>query len=139
MKKFIYSLLIFFLAFGFICISYAQYGWGTQNIGSIENLYSDYFIDGESNRITQNRTSECLPIPFIANRGQIDNNVKFYTDFFGGTVFITKNGEIVYSFINIEKEKNYINPHTANTKKTEGIALKEKMLGARLNTISGEM
>lgn len=82
---------------------------------------------------------ECLPLPFIANQGQIDNNVKFYADIFGGTVFITKNGEIVYSFINIEKEEYYINPHTANTKKTGGIALKEKMVGARLNTISGEM
>ncbi len=157
MKKIIYSLLLFFLASGFFCTSYAQYGWDAQFPGTTENFYSDYFtdvfsdwavgskgtilqtIDGESNRVIKNSTSECLPLPFIANQGQIDNNVKFYADIFGGTVFITKNGEIVYSFRNIEKEEYFINPHSSNTIKPGGIALKEEMIGARLNTISGEM
>ncbi|MCD4696804.1 MAG: SBBP repeat-containing protein [Bacteroidales bacterium] len=157
MKISTYSLLIFFLASGFFCTSYGQYSWDTQDICSTKNFYSDYFtdvfsdcvigsngtilhtVDGKSNRIIKNSTSGCLPLPFIANQGQIDTNVEFYTDIFGGvTVFITKNGEIVYSFRNIEKEKHHINPHTANTKKSGGVALNEKMVGARLNTISGE-
>ena len=38
-----------------------------------------------------------LQMPFIANNGQVDEQVKFYAKTFGGTVFVTKDGEIVYS------------------------------------------
>lgn len=38
-----------------------------------------------------------LQIPFIANKGQTDKRVKFYANTFTGTVFITEDGEIVYS------------------------------------------
>ncbi len=38
-----------------------------------------------------------LQIPFIANNGQVDDRVKFYANTFGGTVFVTKDGEIVYA------------------------------------------
>ena len=38
-----------------------------------------------------------LQIPFIANEGQADKKVAFYANTFGGTVFVTKEGEIVYS------------------------------------------
>src|SRR3989338_8916263 len=38
-----------------------------------------------------------LHMPFIANNGQMDEQVKFYAKTFGGTVFVTKEGEIVYA------------------------------------------
>jgi hypothetical protein len=38
-----------------------------------------------------------LQIPFVANNGQVDKQVKYYAKTFGGTVFVTKEGEIVYS------------------------------------------
>ncbi len=38
-----------------------------------------------------------LQIPFIANNGQVDKQVRFYANTFGGTVFVTKDGEIVYA------------------------------------------
>ena len=38
-----------------------------------------------------------LQIPFIANEGQADKKVAFYANTFGGTVFVTKDGEIVYA------------------------------------------
>src|SRR3990172_252505 len=38
-----------------------------------------------------------LHMPFIANNGQMDGQVKFYAKTFGGTVFVTKEGEIVYA------------------------------------------
>ncbi|MBZ0190546.1 MAG: hypothetical protein K8F34_02500, partial [Candidatus Kuenenia stuttgartiensis] len=38
-----------------------------------------------------------LQIPFIANEGQADKKVAFYANTFGGTVFVTKEGEIVYA------------------------------------------
>ena len=36
-------------------------------------------------------------MPFIANNGQMDEQVRFYAKTFGGTVFVTKEGEIVYA------------------------------------------
>ncbi len=36
-------------------------------------------------------------MPFIANTGQTDDRVAFYARTFGGTVFVTHEGEIVYS------------------------------------------
>jgi len=38
-----------------------------------------------------------LQMPFIANNGQVDEQVEFYAKTFGGTVFVTKDGEIVYA------------------------------------------
>src|SRR3990172_8468539 len=38
-----------------------------------------------------------LHIPFIANKGQTDAKVAFYANTFGGAVFVTKDGDIVYS------------------------------------------
>jgi len=39
-----------------------------------------------------------LEVPFIENKGQIeDEKVKFYAKTFGGTVFVTEEGRIVYS------------------------------------------
>src|SRR3990170_111494 len=38
-----------------------------------------------------------LQMPFIANNGQMDEKVKFYAKTFGGAVFVTKDGDIVYS------------------------------------------
>ena len=38
-----------------------------------------------------------LQMPFIANNGQMDKKVKFYANTFGGSVFVTKDGEIVYA------------------------------------------
>ncbi len=43
---------------------------------------------------------QSIQIPFVANNGQVDKQVKFYANTFGGTVFVTKEGEIVYSLPN---------------------------------------
>ena len=43
---------------------------------------------------------QSIQIPFVANNGQVDKQVKFYAKTFGGTVFVTKEGEIVYSLPN---------------------------------------
>ena len=44
-----------------------------------------------------------LQMPFIANKGQVDEQVEFYAKTFGGTVFVTKDGEIVYALPKTEK------------------------------------
>jgi len=46
------------------------------------------------------RKTKKLQIPFIANNGQVDKQVRFYAKTFGGTVFVTKDGEIVYALPN---------------------------------------
>ena len=44
--------------------------------------------------------TQTLQVPFIANNGQVDEKVSFYARTFGGTVFVTKDAEIVYSLPN---------------------------------------
>jgi len=41
-----------------------------------------------------------LQMPFISNNGQVDDRVVFYANTFSGTVFVTKDGEIVYTLPN---------------------------------------
>jgi len=43
------------------------------------------------------RKIQTLQVPFIANEGQTDERVRYYANTFGGTVFVTKEGEIVYA------------------------------------------
>jgi hypothetical protein len=43
-----------------------------------------------------------IRIPFVANQGQSDRRVRFYAPTFGGTVFVTEDGEIIYSLPRIE-------------------------------------
>jgi hypothetical protein len=43
------------------------------------------------------KKTRTLQMPFIANNGQVDGQVAFYAKTFGGTVFVTKEGVIVYS------------------------------------------
>ena len=50
--------------------------------------------------------SKNLRMPFITNTGQIDKRVAFYTKTFGGGVFVTEDGAVVYSLSgNAEKQE----------------------------------
>src|SRR3990170_490958 len=57
-----------------------------------------------------------LQAPFIANNGQVDERVRFYAKTFGGTVFVTKDGEIVYPLpegrLGIERLASYVRRFT---------------------------
>lgn len=68
-----------------------------------------------------------VQIPFIVNEGQYNEDVKFYAKTFSGMVFITKNGEIVYSL-----------PMYGKYKITTGIAIKENFTGGKTNNITGQ-
>ena len=39
-----------------------------------------------------------LSVPFVENKGQIDESVAFYAKTLGSTLFITRDGEMVYGF-----------------------------------------
>ena len=89
-----------------------------------------------------------LQIPFIANSGHVDERVKFYANTFGGTVFVTKDGEIVYALPKHEKtegrSQNTRSSVVDRDSKSEfqnpksGIALREEFVGARVKAIKGE-
>ena len=68
-----------------------------------------------------------LKVSFINNQGQADKRVKFYAHTVGGTVFITDDGKIVYSFLAIENEKP-----------ARGFVLKEELVDGNVARVKGE-
>ena len=69
-----------------------------------------------------------LKIPFIENKGQIKGqSVKYYAKTFGGTVFITKDGKLVYSLPKFEKKE-----------KVKGWVIKESLVGTSISNVKGE-
>ncbi|MCX5887233.1 MAG: hypothetical protein NT096_15200, partial [Proteobacteria bacterium] len=72
--------------------------------------------------------AQTLPVPFIVNMGQLNERVMFYARTFGGAVFLTKGGEIVYSLPEIKKKGQG----------SRGIVLREELVGATIHDIRGE-
>ncbi len=79
-----------------------------------------------------------LQVPFIANEGQVDESVAFYAKTFGGTVFVTKNGEIVYSLPAGASQASCRDTACRVPARSTGIALKEEFIGAKVSGITGE-
>ncbi len=65
-------------------------------------------------------------VPFIANQGQTDERVAFVAQTFGGTVFITQTGAIIYSLPQIQDRETFA-----------GVALKEVVVGGRTTSVRG--
>jgi hypothetical protein len=64
-----------------------------------------------------------LSLPFIENKGQYPEDVRFYAKTFGGIVFVTKDGEVVYNLPKAEEG---------------GVALKERLIGSAPEAVKGE-
>ncbi len=47
-----------------------------------------------------------MQIPFVANKGQVNERIKFYAHISDGTLFVTKAGEIVYSLPAFQGKKD---------------------------------
>ena len=92
-----------------------------------------------------------LQMPFIANEGQIeDKRVHFYAKTFGGTVYVTEQGEMVYSLAHSPNPQSEIlHPvesrlrrvrnaefHRASPK-SQSWALKETLIGASISSPQG--
>ncbi len=69
-----------------------------------------------------------LKIPFIENKGQIKGeSVRYYAKTFGGTVFVTKDGKLVYSLPKFETKE-----------KVKGWVIKESLVGTSISNVKGE-
>ena len=78
--------------------------------------------------------SYSLQIPFIENKGQIeDESLKYYAKTFGGTVFVTEDGQIVYSLPFFDDLKSAI-----KKTKQKGWVLRETLLGGSPIEVTGK-
>ena len=74
------------------------------------------------------KKASALQVPFIENQGQIrGEGVKYYAKTLGGTLFITKDGEMVYSLPKFEEGKD-----------AKGWTIKESFVGASISQVKGE-
>jgi len=84
-------------------------------------------------------------IPFVANQGQITNEaIRFYADVLGGTVFVTDNGEIIYSLRIAQENRTETNLGSSFGPKVisaetlrKGWVLKESFVGASCRAPEG--
>lgn len=72
-----------------------------------------------------------LQIPFIANEHQIDERVAFFTNTFGGSIFVSKDGELVYSLPQIHEK-------ISDEKRSKKLIIKEGFIGGKVEKIKGE-
>ncbi|MBI5234331.1 MAG: hypothetical protein HY880_08250, partial [Deltaproteobacteria bacterium] len=68
-----------------------------------------------------------LRMPFIKNEGQEDENISFYSKTFGGTVYVKKNGDIIYSL-----------PEVRAKGAAKKAVISERISGGKVNEIKGE-
>lgn len=61
------------------------------------SLFAEHGNAGKPSKEEALQEIKKLQAPFIVNNGQVDERVRFYAKTFTGTVFVTKDGEIVYS------------------------------------------
>ena len=94
-------------------------------------------------------TGAKMNMPFIANEGQFSNKIKFYAKTFGGTVFVTDEGQWIYSLPQKEQHgPSRSFPHRAargnkeeasvRVGETKGLSLKEELVGGRIKSVKGE-
>jgi hypothetical protein len=76
----------FFLAMFLSIVVFVSSGWGTPSPSKLPDVKkAAHALSG-------------LSIPFVENRGQIDNDVAYYAKTLGSTLYVTKKGEMVYGF-----------------------------------------
>jgi hypothetical protein len=71
--------------------------------------------------------TQALHIPFIENKGQINEKVTFYAKTLGGTVFITRDGSLVYSLTGLTKNGTI-----------QTVAIQEGFSEAKNSSVKGE-
>lgn len=72
-----------------------------------------------------------LQIPFIANEHQMDERVAFVTNAFWGSIFVTNDGELVYSLPQMHRK-------IPDEKWSKKLVLREEFIGGKVEKIKGE-
>jgi hypothetical protein len=108
------SCLLSLLLSAFLVFSYASQAHALVN-------------DNKSEKLKAAPDLSRLHIPFIENIGQIDKEVRYYAKTFSSTIFITKDGEIVYFL-----------PEIKDAKISSALVLKEEIIGGVVKDIKGE-
>jgi Beta-propeller repeat len=83
-----------------------------------------------------NQSLGSIKVPFIPNFGQLDSSVSYYARTFGGTVFITGKGEIVYSLPTKADLAAGKNRQVTNQQQSQ-LVLTERLAGAHVNGVTG--
>jgi len=113
-KKYYFMFIFAFSAVMIWCDAYASHSAGDKVAGEKEIMNKAFGIQ----------------LPFIANKGQTHQDVSFYAKTFGGTLYVTKKGEMVYSLPRISKtETSDAVEKTAGDKKMHVWILKESLVG----------
>jgi len=94
------------------------------------NAYANTATDNtiQDNKEVMEKASH-VNVPFIANEGQIHKDVSFYARTFGGTLFVTGKGEMVYSLPRISNGNT--SEKVTGDKKIDVWVLKESLVGSR--------
>ena len=110
-------------------------------------LFLDYVYEKEAGIEERVKSSLAnLQIPFIENKGQVHKDVAFYAKTFGGTVFVTKDGRLVYTLPEGSSGKEDLRKHGKISKldaKKDAqlgrvVVLIESFVGAKIKEVKGE-
>lgn len=124
-------------AFLTLLVVYGTQGNTNQQVTQLTRTYAGKNTD---EKLLKPET-EGIRIPFTANCGQTDAEVKFYARTFGGMVFVTKSGEIVYSLLAANQVTNQMgHKESAGLCRDEytGLALTEQLIGGRIGDVRGQ-
>ena len=85
-----------------------MYGLGVGILSSLVMLAPALLLAG-NNAVKPSKEevvqkAQGIQMPFIANEGQVDEQVKYYAKTFSGTVYVTRDGDIMYALPKYEKE-----------------------------------
>jgi len=106
-------------------VAAAQSGTGIPTLAQSTLLSAPAGERPNERRVKESLTA--LQIPFIANESRIDPRVSYYASTFAGTVYVTRDGKIVYSLQAADKQAS---PGDRN-KKRSGWTLTETLVGGK--------
>jgi len=113
---------------------------GPASYAAVQPNAADVVKSSEEKAILQETFK--LRMPFIANKGQIqDEHVRFYAKTFGGTFFVTRDGEMVYTFTQAEAKTDKGSNQAREISKPTTVkswTLKETLVGASITLPRGE-
>lgn len=84
---------------------------------------------------------EAIGMPFVANQGQLDNDVAYYTTIDGGTLYVTRDGEFVYALASdlpSNTDDPLTNMRSGDKRETTRWVFREKFVGATLQPSPGD-